>query len=207
MRFELICEGATEQLAVPAFLKRWLDPQLSRPVGIRVTNEKGFARVERKIVDKARAKLHAPGNNQIIAVIGLLDLYGPDYPSDKTTVADRYEWLKAKIESDIDESRFRMHFAVHESEAWLMSDKTIFPRPVRDAWPANMGRPEEVNNERPPAKLLNELYRRATQRAYKKTANGRDLFSKLDPHVAASKCPYLQRLLDDLPQLAKDAGL
>lgn len=35
MRFILFCEGHTECKALPAFLKRWLDPKLSSPVGIK----------------------------------------------------------------------------------------------------------------------------------------------------------------------------
>ena len=35
MKFVLFVEGYTEKYGVPAFLKRFLDPRLSRPVGIK----------------------------------------------------------------------------------------------------------------------------------------------------------------------------
>jgi len=35
MKFILFVEGRTEDKALPAFLKKWLDPRLESPVGIR----------------------------------------------------------------------------------------------------------------------------------------------------------------------------
>ncbi len=35
MKFILLVEGKTERDAAAAFFKRWLDPQLRQPVGIR----------------------------------------------------------------------------------------------------------------------------------------------------------------------------
>ena len=35
MKFILFVEGRTEHKAIPSFLKRWLDPQLSKPVGVK----------------------------------------------------------------------------------------------------------------------------------------------------------------------------
>ncbi|MFG0261515.1 MAG: DUF4276 family protein [Novipirellula sp. JB048] len=207
MRFEIISEGETEKDSIAQFLKRWLDPRLSQPVGIKVSDEKGFARALRKISTKAKAKLDAPGNEDIIGVIGLIDLYGPEFPDHVTSVADRYSWFKDEIERDVDDDRFRMHFAVHEVEAWLLADKSIFPRPVQDIWPSNLRPPEQVNFNEPPAKLLNKLYKQATRKTYKKTVNGKQLFGKLDVSSAVAACPYLKLLLDDMLDMAKAKGL
>ena len=35
MKFVLFVEGYTEDKALPKFLKRWLDPRLGKPVGIK----------------------------------------------------------------------------------------------------------------------------------------------------------------------------
>ena len=207
MKFEIISEGKTEKQSLAKFLKSWLDPRLSRQVRIRVTDEKGFANVLHKIAKKAKAKLNAPDNGEIIAVIGLIDLYGPEFPSHLATAKDRYVWFKKEIETDINDARFRMHFAVHEVEAWLLSDKSIFPREVQNRWPASLRPPEEINFNEPPAKFLNKLYRQATHKTYKKTVNGKQLFSKLDPNTAAAACPYFKSLLDDMLMMAKRAGL
>ena len=67
--------------------------------------------------------------------------------------------------------------------------------------------PETVNFDTPPAKLLNSVYNQTTRRDYKKVSNGRQLFAKLDPSIAAGKCPYLNRMLEELLSMAKEAGL
>jgi len=207
VRFEIISEGETEKDSVASFLKRWLDPRLSQPVGIRVSDEKGFPNVLRKISRKAKAKLAAPGNEDIIGVFGMIDLYGPEFPNHVVTVAKRYEWFKTEVESEVNDERFRMHFAVHEVEAWLLSDQSIFPRPVQDVWPANLGPPEQVNFNEPPAKFLDKLYKQATRKTYKKTVNGKQLFGRLDVSVAMKACPYLKRMLEDMLTMARSKGL
>jgi hypothetical protein len=42
MKFVLFVEGHTEKLAVPQLLKRWLDPRLAKPVGIKVSRFEGW---------------------------------------------------------------------------------------------------------------------------------------------------------------------
>jgi hypothetical protein len=39
----MFVEGYTERAAVPAFLKRWLDPRLPQPVGIKPVRFDGWA--------------------------------------------------------------------------------------------------------------------------------------------------------------------
>ena len=43
MKFILFVEGHTESKAVPSFLKRWLDPRLSKPIGIQSVRFDGWA--------------------------------------------------------------------------------------------------------------------------------------------------------------------
>lgn len=207
MRFEIISEGKTEKDSIARFLKSWLDPKLLQPVGIQVSDEQGFPRALRKIATKAKAKLEAPGNSEIIGVLGLIDLYGPEYPGHLTTVEERYQHSKQKVEREVDNPRFRMHFAVHEVEAWLLSDKGIFPRDVQNIWPASLPKPEMVNFDEPPAKFLDKLYKRAMGRTYKKTVNGKELFGKLNSSSAVEACPYLKRMLEDMLDMAKAKGL
>ena len=150
--------------------------------------------------------LDGPGSRDIVAVLGLLDLYGPDfYPEGKKTVRERYEWGVHHFEQKVGRDRFRMFFAVHEFEAWLLSDPEIFPRGVRNALPPKIARPEEVDFEEPPAKLLERVYKQATRRGYKKTTYGEQLFGKLAPATAVSKCPYLKAMAEEMHRLAAKA--
>jgi hypothetical protein len=209
MKFVLLVEGQTEKDSAAAFIKRWLDPQLKQPVGIQVVSFNGYAELVRKMATKTQMHLEGPNQAEIIAVVGLLDLYGPEfYPPDKSTAEDRYAWGKAYFEQEVGLARFRMFFAVHEFEAWLLSQPDIFPKEVKNAMPnAKTSLPERVNFNEPPAKFLDRIYKQATKKNYKKTTYGKQLFPKLDPSLAAAKCPYLKAMLDEMLQLAKATGL
>jgi hypothetical protein len=208
MKFVLLVEGETEAGAAGEFLKRWLDPQLKQRVGIQIVKFSGYAQLVRKIVDKARMYLDGPHQAEIVAVIGLLDLYGPEfYPGNVQTARSRYEWGVAHFQKDVARERFRMFFAVHEFEAWLLSQPDIFPQEVMSALPGKIAQPEQINFDEPPAKLLDKIYKQRLKRDYKKTTYGKDLFGQLNPTAAAGKCPYLKAMLDEMLKLARAAGL
>jgi hypothetical protein len=68
---------------------------------------------------KARLHLAKP---DVIAVIALLDLYGPTfYPDQCLAAEERYTWAKARLEKQVNDPRFRQYFAVHDVEAWILS--------------------------------------------------------------------------------------
>jgi hypothetical protein len=208
VRFVLLVEGATEKDSAASFLKRWLDPQLKQPVGIQVVPYKGYAEWAHKFAARTRMHLEGPKQAEIIAVIGLLDLYGPDfYPSHLGTVNEKYVWGVEHFQREAGRDRFRMFFAVHEFEAWLLSQPDIFPREVGDVLRGKIDPPEMVNFNEPPAKMLDKVYKQRTKRNYKKTTYGTQLFAKLDPSIAVKKCPYLKAMLDEMLSLARAVGL
>ncbi len=203
MKFVLFVEGHTEHKAIPSFLKRWLDPKLPQPVGIQSVRFEGWPDLVKKAPGKA--KLHL-SRNEVIAVISLLDLYGLNfYPSNMNTPDERYNWAKNNLEKRVGQSRFFQFFAVHEVEAWLFSDPSVFPNSVRTQVAGLSQYPERVNSANPPAKRLNSIYHRRTGRKYKKLVYGKDLFSKIDPDVVYRKCPRLKDLLDVMLKLARNA--
>jgi hypothetical protein len=203
MRFILFVEGHTEDKALPQFLKKWLDPKLSTPVGIRTVRFEGWPELVKDAPLKAKMHLNGPAKDEIVAVISLLDLYGPTfYPSDKISSEERYVWAKQDIENKVGQPKFHQFFAVHEVEAWLLSQPDIFPLAVRKKFPDKINRPETINSDKPPAKLLDHLYELHIGRSYKKVVNGKELFGKLDPNEAYKKCPKLKCLLDKMLELA-----
>ncbi len=207
MKFVLFVEGYTEDKALPKFLKRWLDPRLDKAVGIKVVRFEGWSELVKDAPRKALMHLNEPDKNDIIAVIALLDLYGPTfYPQELQRADERYDWAKKDLEKKVNHPKFLQFFAVHETEAWLLADPDIFPLEVKRAFPAKVANPETVNFDEPPAKLLERLYFLKTARRYKKVTNGKELFSRLDPNVAYGKCPRLKELLDKLLELAEAAG-
>ena len=208
MEFTLLVEGYTEHKALPAFFKRWLDDRLNKRVSIYAARFDGWQQLVKDAPQHARLHLEAP-KKQVIAVIGLLDLYGPTfYPADKVNPPERYQWAKADIEKQVAQDRFHQFFAVHETEAWLLSDPEIFPTEIRKHLPDPTKRPpESVNFNEPPAKLLERLYLAHLKRNYHKVTDGQNLFSKLDPNTAYKYCPHLRELLDEMLRLAQAAGL
>jgi len=206
MKFVLFVEGYTERDALPGFLKRWLDPRLSQHVSIKPVRFDGWAELINDVATKAHFYLDDPPHNDIIAVVSLLDLYGPTiYPPHAESAADREQWGREHVEGKVKHEKFRHFFAVHETEAWLLSQPEVFPSSIRKNLPSKP--PEQVNFDEPPAYLLDRLYKQATGKKYKKVVYGRQLFEKLDPNVAYTKCPKLKALLDEMLKLAKAAEL
>lgn len=204
MIFILFVEGYTENKSLPQFLKRWLDPRLIKPVGIRTVRFAGWAELIKNAVIKTKMHLNGPDKDNIIAVISLLDLYGPTfYPNHIEKCDERYDWGKKYIEDLVNHPSFFHFFAVHEVEAWLLSQPDIFPIKVKNAFPKKIKTPELLNFNEPPAKLLKYLYPLHVKRSYKKVVNGKELFDKLDPNIAYDKCPKLKELLDKMLELAQ----
>jgi hypothetical protein len=208
MKFVLFVEGHTEHKAIPILLHKWLDGRLDQRAGIKVVRFDGWSELVKDLPTKARMYLHGPGSEDTIAVLGLLDLYGPTfYPAHCRTVQKRIEWATAYLLEKVNEQRFRMFFAVHELEAWLLSDPNLFPAVVRDAFPGTIQNPETVNFKRPPKKLLDRLYFEKQKKHYKELVDGGDLFSRLDPQLVYDRCPHFAQMLDEMLALARKAGL
>lgn len=206
MRFILFVEGYTEDKALPQFFKKWLDPKLNNPIGIKTVRFDGWPELLKDAPLKAKMHLNGPCKDDIVAVISLLDLYGPTfYPNNLEGCNERYEWAKQHIEGKVNHPKFFQFFAVHEVEAWLLSQPDIFPLKVKNAFSKKIQKPEMVNFNEPPAKLLERLYLMNVNRSYKKVANGKELFGKLDPHIAYQKCPKLEELLNKMLELAQHA--
>lgn len=206
MKFVLFVEGHTERLAVPQFLKRWLDPRLARPVGIKPVRFEGWKEYVKDIPKKVALNLSGKTGADVVACIGLLDLYGPTfYPERMADAATRLAWAKDDLEKRVGNPRFRQYFAVHELEAWLLAAPAVLPRELRSLLPKSP--PETVNFREPPARLLDRLYLSRLDRRYRKTTDGTNLFRALDPAVAYAKCPNLKLLLDDMLRMATEAGL
>ncbi|OHB80313.1 MAG: hypothetical protein A2Z25_06195 [Planctomycetes bacterium RBG_16_55_9] len=205
MKFVLFVEGHTEKIAVPCFLQRWLNQRLSKNIGIKPVRFQGWPEMVKDMPKKA--KMYLDRYEDIIAVFGLMDLYGPTfYPQDKRTTKERLDWATQNIEDKVGSDRFRIFFAVHEIEAWLMSDPNIFPIEIRKAFPSDIP-PETINFSEPPSKLLDKMYYQKMGRKYKKVVLGRTLFAKLDPEIAYTKCPNLKMMLDEMLRMAEESRL
>ena len=107
------------------------------------------------------------------------------------------------MEARVGDKKYRHFFAVHETEAWLLSDPSIFPSKVQDVLKSLCDKPETVNNDNPPAKRLETIYRSKLNRSYGKVTDGKNLFPKLQPEPALAACPHLKQMVDEMVVLAK----
>ena len=198
MKIVLLVEGETET-SLPNFFKSWLDPQLEQSIGITVRRFSGVGDYRRDFAKRARLLLDTP---EIVGVVGLIDFYGSGLSYPPGTISEKCRWAKQLLENQVNHSRFRQHFAVHETEAWLFAQPEIFPKAIAEVLPRNAA-PESINTNHPPGSRLRELYPKYIGKKYGKPIEGSRLFEKLDPAIASEKCPHLKLLLDDLLELAK----
>lgn len=177
-------------------------------MGVKVVRHNGWRQLWSDAQKHAVALLGGPDETEVLGVIALLDLYGPTvYPPNCTGRPDRVRWATEHMERQIAQPRFKLRFAVHELEAWLLSDPGIFPREVRSEIEKLSRYPEDVNGVKPPAAQLDDIYTRKLRTGYKKRVYGKQLLDKLDPEHAAAVCPSLKALLDTMIELAEPAGL
>lgn len=196
MRIVFLVEGDSDKRAIPPFIKRFLENRGLGHVGCEAVESGGWAKLSASAHERARLYLDRDASYRVVT---LLDLHGPDFlPHDKP-VGERISHGRQLLESKLRDPRYRCFFAVHELEAWLLSDPSILPRAIQQQIRHH---PEEQNDNVPPKKLLKSLYRRHLNREYKETTDAVNLFLRLDPMKAASSCPNLKLLLDQVEQWA-----
>jgi hypothetical protein len=103
----------------------------------------------------------------------------------------------------IDEARrlaVRCHVVVHEVEAWILADEQVLAQKLKIKNPPHWDKPEAVNDMKPPAKILEELFRTRSplKKRYSKYKDGVDLLQKADWQKVYAKCPTFKQLADDL---------
>ncbi len=207
MKFILFVEGHTEQKSLSSFIKRWLDPRLTVPAGITVIRFQGCSDYLIDIKERTHMFLSGKNSHEIIAAIGLLDLYGLEFPPKLKTVSQKYNRTKEDIERKVDHPKFKQFFSVHELESLLFSDISIFPGEISKKMIKKSLKPETINFNNPPAKVIKKLYKKQLNKIYTKTATGKALFQKLNPEVAYRKCPYFKFMLDEMLKLAREVNL
>ncbi len=210
MRFVLFVEGDTERLGLPSFFGRWLDRRSAAgaKVGMKVVTLRGLGVFQTKIKRRAEEYLTGKMSGKTVAAFGLLDLHGLQHgdffdgapkaaQSGLPSVESRVRFGTEKMERLVGLERFHMFFAVHEIEAWMLSQPEILA-PADKYLGRNVDTPEAINFDNPPSKVLHTAYSRAFKQSYLKTINGPALLEKLDVDIAYEKCPNLARMFDTM---------
>jgi hypothetical protein len=87
-------------------------------------------------------------------------------------------------------------------EAWILAEGVALSKMLKD--PRITGDPnaETKNFQRPPKKLLTELFWRSKKTRYKEIADGERLYSKMAFKPVYHSCPYFHKFYDDLLKAA-----
>jgi hypothetical protein len=133
----------------------------------------------------------------------LVDYY--HYPLQEATknlpLEQRVNAIKSDLARRIDGSRrslVQCHVVIHEVEAWILADEQILAQKLKIKKLPQWDKPETVNDMKPPAQVLEELFRTRLKRRYDKYKDGVDLLGKIDNQKVYAKCPTFKKLVDDL---------
>ncbi|MBI2880609.1 MAG: DUF4276 family protein [Candidatus Tectomicrobia bacterium] len=166
---------------------------------IKVKNMKGIGHLFAKIGPYVREALLKDASSQVFAVVDLVGC--APHVSGKLTPEGAREALRGQVAKE-HQGGFHPHVAVHEIEAWAFADESTLVSRL-GASLKSYGRPETINQVRPPSRHLEELYERVGK-IYTKILELPRLFSAVDPRLIHEKCPNFKVFLDDL---ARAAGL
>ncbi len=212
MKFVMIVEGETEKRGVPDLLARSLTERgLPQRIGIDPINLKGGGTdLFDKVAQKGKSYVRGgPGfQAKTIGVFGLLDLYNPSFdriwPASAVSRDDRLDWAARRVENRVNSPMFRMFFAVHEVEAWILSQPEILPfyAKLSVLERKRIAQPELVNFRNPPARWLAEHWWNNLRRKYMKTVDGPNLMRKLNPTVVFGKCPQFRKIVEFMVERA-----
>ncbi len=205
MRIILIVEGDTEKRSIEGLIRRQLLEMTGKKIGVTAINVNGYGNFFHDIPQRVKKYLTGPDRDEILAVAGLMDLYKSPYARDvHRPVSDRVIEGTRLFEESVRQDRFRMFFAVHEYEAWLLSDVEKFDPAIRSRIASHARYPEEVNTDEPPSKYLKRLYSEYLHREYKKTVDGTVLMGRIDPQRVYDQCPNYRAMIDFFVSLVEN---
>jgi hypothetical protein len=197
MKISFIVEGESERIflkTMQTFLRARCQPGKTPKLIARPLNSNVPPRG--KLIKIVRDEL----KDGVDAIIILTDVKGPIHYEDADDA-------RVKIEASLEglpqlNSKVFVHAAQHELEAWIIP---FWPR-IQSLFKTNAKRPqvrpEQINHNKPPSKLLAEVSRIAGKSRYSKTLHLESILKDQDLEVAASECPGLKALLNRILDLS-----
>jgi hypothetical protein len=197
MKIKVLCEGQTEQ-----GLRTLLTQAVAvSGCSIQIKTYKGIGALLRGL--DGRIALELRSGAQVIFC--LVDYYHYPLPKDTKNLPleQRLNAINLDVVGRIDELRrssVRCHVVVHEVEAWILADEQALAQKLKIKNPPHWDKPEGVNDMKPPAKILEELFRTRSplKKRYTKYKDGVVLLEKIDWQKVYAKCPTFKQLVDDL---------
>lgn len=196
MKITIIVEGETERVFIP-HLKRFLQSRLAGnppnidpfPCDGRIPTKEKLKRVVEKLLEA--------GPRASDAVIALTDVYTGT--REFTDAADAIEKMKTWVGVN---EKFYAHAAQYDFEAWLLAYWTDIQKLAGSNRTLPSPAPENVNHDKPPAHLLQEVFRTGShKKCYVKTRDANRILKDQDLSISANKCPQLKAFLNTILSL------
>ncbi len=210
MKVWIFVEGRSDVQALSALLNDWKQKLSEKGWGIQLISLENKSKYFRKIGSRATEKLVHDTRD---IVVGLPDLYPNRDYADTEYKHDNLEELRdvqtrlvkqnlqqevrlADVDSHI--ARFYASALKHDLEVLLLAATSqLQSRLKMSNKPSGWRRPpEEQNQDRPPKRIVEELFQRELKRSYRENTDSDAILRKADLREVAEQCPTFRTMID-----------
>ena len=210
MKVWIFVEGSSDVKALSALLNGWKQNLSAKGWGIQIIPLENKSKYFRKIGSRATEKLV---NDARDLVVGLPDLYPNRDYADTEYKHDNLEELRnvqtrlvkqnlqqevrrADVDSHI--ARFYASALKHDLEVLLLAaTDQLQSRLKMPNRPSGWRQPpEEQNQDKPPKRIVEELFRRHRRQSYKETNDSYAILTDADLRKVAEQCPTFRAMID-----------
>lgn len=194
MKISVIAEGKTEKAFI-SHLRTFLEPHLTGRMPTLSPNIYD-GRIPTGDKLKKRVDHLLNGSNPSDHVIALTDVYTGANQNDFSDASDAKQKMRTWVGQ---EPRFHPHAAQYDFEAWLLPYWPRIQELARHDRSAPRGNPEKVNKNRPPSKLIIEVFRLGQGRDdYVKSRDINRILENQDLQVSVEQCSELKALVNTI---------
>lgn len=208
MKVWIFVEGHSDEKALSALWNDWKQRLRENGWGIELIPLENKSKYFRKIGARATEKL---ANDACDLVVGLPDLYpnrdyaNTEYKHDnlKELRAVQRHLVKQNLrkkfrQTDSYMARFYASALKHDLEVLLLAATSQLQSRLKMSNRPSGWRqpPEEQNQDRPPKKVVEELFRRRLKRSYRENADSAAILRDADLRQVAEQCPTFRAVID-----------
>ena len=211
MKVWIFVEGSSDVKALSALLNGWKQNLSTKGWGIQVIPLDSKSKYFRKIGSRATEKL---ANDARDLVVGLPDLYpNRDYADTEykhnnlrelqgvqTRLVKQHlrQQIGRRANVDSHVARFYASALKHDLEVLLLAATSqLQSRLKMSNRPSGWRRPpEDQNQDRPPKRIVEDLFRRELKRSYRETTDSYAILRGADLREVAEQCPTFRAMID-----------
>ena len=211
MKVWIFVEGKSDVQALSALLSDWKQKLSAKGWGIQLISLESKSKYFRKIGSRATEKL---ANDARDLVVGLPDLYpnqnyaNTDYRHNnlqelqgvQTRLVKQHLQQQMGRRTDIGShiTRFYASALKHDLEVLLLAATSqLQSRLKMSNRPSGWRRPpEEQNQDRPPKRIVEDLFRRELKRSYRENTDSDAILRNADLREVAKQCPAFRAMID-----------